>query len=148
MFWWAADLPFYPGRNSNRILSLYPPPLPPLQTTTKDAAVHEYMPRYEKRAWDAWRHSLAGGGCFSAYAEAGGEPPYTNWSHFKGRDAFIETLDYVFYGPKPSAAGAEPRVRTLATREMKSKEELAGPLPTVEEPSDHLAIAADLEVRL
>ena len=106
------------------------------------------MPRYEKRPWDQWRHNLADGGCFSAYAEAGGEPPYTNWSHFKGRDEFIETLDYVFYGPKPSVATEEPAVQTLAVRAMKSKGELAGPLPTVEEPSDHLAIAADLELRL
>jgi 2',5'-phosphodiesterase len=68
----------------------------------------------------------------SAYAVAGGEPLFTNWSHVKDEPEFRKTLDYVWISKQWSVGAVHP----IAVSE--------GPLPTLQEPSDHLLIAASL----
>ncbi len=70
----------------------------------------------------------------SAYAECGGEPPFTNWAQVKAEPVFRETLDYIW---------VSPAWRVVAIKPLHVD---AGPLPTVAEPSDHLLIAATLEL--
>jgi len=78
----------------------------------------------------------------SAYAAAGGEPAFTNFAYTKPmgaeRDAFVETLDYIFCSPGDWAvAGVRP---TPALEGL----DRGKPLPTAAEPSDHVMISADL----
>ena len=76
----------------------------------------------------------------SAYAEAhGAEPAFTNWSKVKEDPEFIDTLDYVFVGEG---------VQVLDADALPGREELAGggPLPTGEQPSDHLLLAVTLRI--
>jgi 2',5'-phosphodiesterase len=68
----------------------------------------------------------------SAYAVAGGEPQFTNWAQIKEEPEFRDTLDYVWISKHWSVDNVQPL--------NVSK----GPLPTVEEPSDHLLVAASL----
>ena len=90
-----------------------------------------------KEPGDAWAPAVAPMG--SAYAAANGqEPPYTNWAKTKDDPAFVGTLDYIFYSPGDWAV---TRVRDLRT------EQLAGPFPIADEPSDHLLLSADLSLK-
>ena len=76
----------------------------------------------------------------SAYAEAhGAEPAFTNWSQVKADPEFIDTLDYVFVGEG---------VQVLDADRLPEREGLAGggPLPTGDQPSDHLLLAVSLRV--
>lgn len=74
----------------------------------------------------------------SAYKEKlGTEPPFTNWAQVKEDDPFIDTLDYIFLSQHWSVSS----VAALPT-----KEELQGPLPIEEEPSDHLLLSACLSL--
>ena len=54
-------------------------------------------------------------------------------------DAFVETLDYVFLGPGWAVNGVLPAVASSAIDRSK-------PYPTVDQPSDHCMIAADLQM--
>jgi 2',5'-phosphodiesterase len=77
----------------------------------------------------------------SAYAihNQGQEPDCTNYSRCGAQeDCFIDTLDYIFTSPT--------QVQVTGVTALPKREEIAGPLPNVEEPSDHLLIAADLEI--
>lgn len=55
----------------------------------------------------------------------------------KDDDPFIGTLDYIFLSKEWSVNGV---------REISKREEVDGPFPNVDEPSDHALIAADLKI--
>ena len=74
---------------------------------------------------------------------AGKEPDFTNFAYTKpmgsDMDAFVETLDYVFLGPGWVVTSVLDTVPASAIDRSK-------PHPTVDQPSDHCMIAADLEM--
>lgn len=80
----------------------------------------------------------------SAYAAASDsgttEPDFTNYSRVKEDEPFIDTLDYIFVSRSGIAVES---VRTLPHR---NDEALNGPFPNHDEPSDHVLIAANLNV--
>jgi len=77
----------------------------------------------------------------SAYAVAGdgNEPDFTNYARVKEDDPFIDTLDYIFVSEDWTVAGV---------KELPHREGSGGPFPNLDrgEPSDHILIAADLEL--
>ena len=74
----------------------------------------------------------------SAYhAFLGKEPEFTNFAKVLDDEPFIDTLDYLFLSPQWTVADVLP-LPALADAN------LAGPMPTKDEPSDHLMIAAQL----
>jgi mRNA deadenylase 3'-5' endonuclease subunit Ccr4 len=81
-------------------------------------------------------YSLAVKPMRSAYKEYyGREPEFTNWAQTKDDPPFIDTLDYIFLSEK---------WKIEAVDRLPLKEELKGPLPTENEPSDHLQISANV----
>uniref|UniRef100_A0A7S2SSQ8 Endonuclease/exonuclease/phosphatase domain-containing protein n=2 Tax=Rhizochromulina marina TaxID=1034831 RepID=A0A7S2SSQ8_9STRA len=77
----------------------------------------------------------------SAYAEDNGhEPEFTNFAKVKDDPEFIGTLDYIFLG------GREWRVDGTLPLPALGQVRSGGPFPTLNEPSDHLLIAADLSL--
>ena len=77
----------------------------------------------------------------SAYKEfLGQEPNFTNYARIKEQEPFIDTLDYIFL----SNAWKVKSVKLLQDRN-----EAGGPFPNLDrgEPSDHVLIAADLELK-
>lgn len=77
----------------------------------------------------------------SAYAVAGNgnEPDFTNYARIKEDEPFIDTLDYIFLSEEWKVKGV---------MELPHREGSGGPFPNLEknEPSDHIMIAADLEL--
>ena len=74
----------------------------------------------------------------SAYKEIlGSEPEYTNNAVVRDQEPFIETLDYVFVSEHWDVNGIE---------ELGKKEDITGPFPDVNEPSDHVLIAANVSL--
>jgi 2',5'-phosphodiesterase len=75
---------------------------------------------------------------YAAASEQGGEPDFTNYAKVKEEEPFIDTLDYIFLSPAWKVKG----VRELPHRDQCS------PFPNLEaeEPSDHIMIAASLEI--
>jgi len=78
----------------------------------------------------------------SAYAESGGnEPDFTNYARVGENEPFIDTLDYIFLSPSWKIA---------SVRELPKREDAGGPFPNLDvgegEPSDHLLIAATIEL--
>ena len=63
------------------------------------------------------------------------EPEFTNYAKTKDDPPFIGTLDYIFL----SSHWKVNRVKSLPTLQG-----FQGPLPTENEPSDHLLISADI----
>ena len=91
---------------------------------------------YPEAKWgDTWQPSLSEP-LRSAYQEAfGKEPDFTNYAKVGNKDPFIHTLDYIWLSTawKVKSAMALP-----------DRSEVNGPFPNEVEPSDHIAIAADL----
>lgn len=94
----------------------------------------------------------------SAYASYESEPEFTNYAHLKDDpDPFIGTLDYIFLS-KSSSSGETNEVEgglaaqgghewtVHGVKKLPSREDSGGPFPSEKEPSDHLLIAADLEL--
>ena len=76
----------------------------------------------------------------SAYKlHSGKEPEFTNYAKVKQDQEFIDTLDYIFLSPHWKVDG----VRELPT--IKSAKEI-GPMPTENEPSDHLLLSTQLRL--
>ena len=72
----------------------------------------------------------------SAYAlSTFGEPDWTNYAKIRDDDPFIGCLDYIFLSEEWKVG---------AVREIPNRDEAPGPLPTEDEPSDHVMISADL----
>ncbi len=76
----------------------------------------------------------------SAYAQAEGkEPDFTNFAQVTENPVLIDTLDYLFF----SEGGLQvEEVLTLPQRDQ-----VVGPLPNDNEPSDHLLTAACFSFR-
>lgn len=74
----------------------------------------------------------------SAYqAHHGREPDFTNYAQILEEEPFIETLDYIFCSPQLSVCDVP---------ELPHRDGVEGPLPSASEPSDHILVAARLEV--
>lgn len=82
---------------------------------------------------DEWRPTLPHP-MKSAYAVVNGsEPSFTNWNQSRENPEFKDTLDYIFF----AGSGLKP------TEVLKLPEEdKVGPYPTLEQPSDHVMLAA------
>ncbi len=88
---------------------------------------------------DAQKHLRTPTPLKSAYVSAAlNEPMFTihSYSEWNGPNEFTGTLDYIFH--------SDHFERVSATPLQPSPEEFGGPLPTVNEPSDHLLIHANL----
>ena len=73
----------------------------------------------------------------SAYKEVNGqEPDFTNYAKVNDDPAFIETLDYLFYGNGLRAEACVPTPH---------RSDVQGPFPTEAEPSDHILLGATFE---
>lgn len=73
----------------------------------------------------------------SAYAEKGGEPNFTNYAQVRDNDPFVDTLDYIFLSPQWQV----DKTKSIVHRDVSN-----GPFPNAQEPSDHVMIAADLQL--
>lgn len=77
----------------------------------------------------------------SAYAVVNGkEPDFTNYAQSRNDDEpFCETLDYIF---------VSPTVNVTSVRPIPHRDDVQGPFPNldVDEPSDHVLIAADVQL--
>jgi len=74
----------------------------------------------------------------SAYrVHHGCEPDFTNYAQILEEEPFIETLDYIFCSPQLSVCDVP---------ELPHRDGIAGPLPSASEPSDHILVAAHLEL--
>lgn len=74
----------------------------------------------------------------SAYAEANGcEPNFTNHAKCREDEPFIDVLDYIFLSPEWSVEGV---------KYLPHRDEVNGPLPSEQEPSDHILIAANMSL--
>lgn len=75
----------------------------------------------------------------SAYKVFGGhEPAFTNYSH-TNRGVFRGTIDYIWISP-------EVNVDNVISTPLTTNN-ILGPLPTLEEPSDHLLLAANISIK-
>ena len=84
-----------------------------------------------------WKPTL-GESVQSAYAIANGvEPDFTNHSRWKEEESYIETLDYIFISDG---------VKVQSVLELPHRDVARGPFPNESEPSDHILIAANLDV--
>ena len=73
----------------------------------------------------------------SAYKLHSNEPNFTNYAQVRDDEPFIDCLDYIF-------VSGEWSVNNVLS--IKHRNEVQGPLPSRDEPSDHVMIAADLEL--
>lgn len=74
----------------------------------------------------------------SAYKQQNGEEPdFTNYAQIRDDPVFIETLDYIFYSPSLKLTGVV---------ELPHRDDVKGPLPNKEEPSDHILLGATFEL--
>lgn len=73
----------------------------------------------------------------SAYKERKGEEPkFTNWAQTEGAtEAFKDTLDYIFTSSEWKVSDVKP---------MPLEDEVNGPCPRENEPSDHMLLNAQL----
>ena len=78
------------------------------------------------------------------------EPEFTNYAHIKeDPEPFIGTLDYIFLSQKEGTSshdGVGQSWKVHSVEKLPSIEESGGPYPNKNEPSDHILIAADLEI--
>ena len=71
----------------------------------------------------------------SAYREhLGKEPDFTNYAKVLEKPTFVDTLDYLFY--------AGDSLQVVDVLPLPHRDEVVGPLPNDDEPSDHLLLAA------
>ena len=78
----------------------------------------------------------------------GEEPAYTNWAHTRNSQPFVGTLDYIFVSKGCQTVDVLPMPNALPADLDKGNGEgiYGGPFPTVDEPSDHLMVAATIEL--
>jgi endonuclease/exonuclease/phosphatase family metal-dependent hydrolase len=97
---------------------------------------HPAVPK--ARSWDSWLPTLAYA-MRSAYAEVHHrEPEFTNFAWPRNQaQPFIGTLDYIF---------VSPTCRVASVDALPALDGFDGPMPTVDEPSDHLMLAADIGI--
>lgn len=72
----------------------------------------------------------------SAYKVLNGvEPDFTNYAKTVDSPMFIDSLDYIFMSDEWNVESVE---------KLSHRDEIGGPLPNKDEPSDHVLIAANL----
>lgn len=107
----------------------------------EDVAYPAAVPGLSMDAWLLGDAGDAGLRLRSAYKEAlgGVEPPFTNNAWIEGRDEpFRETIDYIL---------VSPGVDVLGVRKLPGALEPNDPVyPSIDEPSDHLLLSADLRL--
>jgi 2',5'-phosphodiesterase len=85
----------------------------------------------------------------SAYRLANGkEPNFTNYARIGEQEPFIDTLDYIFLGNSNNDVGGK-KWSVKSVKPLPHRDEAGGPFPNLDrgEPSDHVLIAADLELK-
>ena len=86
---------------------------------------------------DAWRSEIETP-LRSAYREAfGQEPEFTNYAQTRKKPPFQETLDYIWLSPDWQVVSALP---------LPTRDEVTSSFPNAEEPSDHMLLAAELQL--
>lgn len=96
-------------------------------------------PEYPEPKWE-WEWKPTAKAMRSAYAESEfGEPDFTNYARIRENDPFIDTLDYIFLSDEWRVEGV---------KKLPKRDESGGPFPNLDlnEPSDHIMIAADLNL--
>lgn len=112
-----------------------------LTTGTLDKTDPSYPPPKYGETWKVGALPMD-----SAYAlKSGEEPEFTNFAHIKeDEDPFIGTLDYIFLSQKERTKSTIWKVHNVQS--LPEREASRGPFPNEVEPSDHMLIAADLEL--
>mmetsp|Transcript_34499 Transcript_34499/g.108147 ORF Transcript_34499/g.108147 Transcript_34499/m.108147 type:complete len:354 (-) Transcript_34499:77-1138(-) len=106
-----------------------------LLTSGRLEASHPDFP--PDRAGDSWAPQLEER-MESVYSSFhGSEPDFTNYAQIFEDPPFIETIDYIFCRPGMKVVGCLPLPR---------RQEVSGPLPNDQEPSDHIMIGADFNI--
>lgn len=137
---WAADDPLVVAGDFNI------KPQDPCYSLMADGSLSPSHPQHPSPApWDSnWTPSLIP--MRSAYQSYNGvEPEYTNYAHTAwygklNEEAFCATLDYIWLSP-------QWHVCSVLSLPPKSALANIASYPTAEEPSDHIMIAAKLELR-
>lgn len=116
----------------------FKPGAAPYELLTTGALPEAHPAHPGHREGETWRVDQGLQSLRSAYAERnpGGEPEFTNYAWTKeDLDPFIGTIDYIFVSKSAEilSVGKLPAIRTCPS-----------PLPTSEEPSDHLMLSARL----
>lgn len=94
----------------------------------------EEMPVNEEG--DSWSCNVSA--MRSAYKEmCGKEPDFTNYSRIKDQEPFIDTLDYIFLSKE---------WKVNAVEELPHRDEVSGPFPMKTEYSDHVLVAAEVQL--
>eukprot|EP00041_Stephanoeca_diplocostata_P011565 m.191378 g.191378 ORF g.191378 m.191378 type:complete len:356 (+) comp18590_c0_seq1:182-1249(+) len=87
---------------------------------------------------DKWRLEDGLTPLVSAYAAVQGkEPDFTNYAQIREDPCFIECLDYIF---------STPNITPVAVQSLPHRDSIVGPLPTRDEPSDHILISATYDL--
>ncbi|KAG7357809.1 endonuclease/exonuclease/phosphatase family protein [Nitzschia inconspicua] len=84
----------------------------------------------------------------SAYQLAQGtEPNFTNYARVGEQEPFIDTLDYIFLSQDDNNDSGD-KWTVKGVKSLPHRDEAGGPFPNLDrgEPSDHVLIAADLEL--
>ena len=114
--------------------------------STKDPAFPEpakskLRPSHTLMTWEPRIQAMR-----SAYAafHNGQEPDFTNYAAPRSleegnNECFVDTLDYIFISPE---------WKVTATTEIPNRDHVKGPFPNLDvmEPSDHILLAADMEL--
>ena len=89
-------------------------------------------------SFDPWDPNAIDYGMASAYkAVLGAEPDFTNFAQIKGGAPFVDTLDYIFVSPGMTPVAVDP---------LPAREDVGGPLPNADEPSDHIMLGAEIQL--
>lgn len=123
---YCGDFNFKPNSFTYRIIT----------EATADPSSPEFPPAHFPT--DTWSLAKYVKPMRSAYREKlGKEPEFTNYAKIKDDPIFIDTLDYIFLSE---------HWNVLSVNETPSKEQALthGPMPTADEPSDHLLVSAAL----
>jgi endonuclease/exonuclease/phosphatase family metal-dependent hydrolase len=114
--------------------------MPPDDPAYPEPAKSKLRPSHTLMIWEPRIQSMR-----SAYAACheGQEPDFTNYAAPRTVEAddegFIDTLDYIFVSPE---------WKVTATTDVPTRDQASGPFPNLQvtEPSDHILLAADMEL--
>ena len=116
----------------------------PMYNLLTNGAVDASIPEYPVMDdGDNWKPNVTP--LKSAYKEfQGKEPEYTNNARIKDEEPFIETLDYIF-----TSSGHAWSVNDVERLDVKHppKAQVKEPLPSENEPSDHVLLSAELTLK-
>ena len=166
----AGDFNIKPNDTAYRLLTTghldrhdpaYPTPPPAATTTPKnssDTVREEWQPRQMEAVRSAYAVHAAATTTTETedkttaphHSSGTGEPDFTNFSQM-GDTPFIDTLDYIFISPNhdddDNENGNRIVVRNVLPLPHRDEVMKDGPYPNAVEPSDHVLIAADLDIQ-